>query len=378
MSAAPATGPVARHKVRIPFWDNARFAVIALVVVGHALLPQIVESDVARTVYLTVYAFHMPAFALISGYFSKASPPGTQRMRKIVSELVVPYLVFQLIWSVIQFFVEGQGGTFNLTLPHWTLWFLLALATFRILLPYLGLLRWPLLWAVLASVFVGYFENVDSTFALSRTIGILPFFIFGWQVKQWHLAERWFALGARAVWIVRAIAIALFAAFATVVAVTLEPMREFGLRDWLLYDDSYRDIGEPTWWAALLRLAFIVIAIVLSAAFFSLVPRRRTWFTVLGAGTMYVYLLHSFVLYPLRQSGFLADHTEPLWVLATIVFAVLLAVVLATPPVRRVFRPLVQPRLNWLFHPVVHRDPEAPAPTSASPPTPPTRPRSRD
>ena len=33
------------------------------------------------------------------------------------------------------------------------------------------------------------------------------------------------------------------------------------------------------------------------------------------------------------------------------------AVVLATPIVRRIFRPLVQPRLDWLFHPVVHREP---------------------
>jgi fucose 4-O-acetylase-like acetyltransferase len=359
MSAAPATGPVARLRVRIPFWDNARFAVIALVVVGHALFPQISESDFARTVYLTIYAFHMPAFALISGYFSKASPPGTQRMRKIVSELVVPYFVFQLIWSVIQYLVEGPG-TFNLTLPHWTLWFLLALAIFRILLPYLALLRWPLLWAVLASTFVGYFENVDSTFALSRTIGILPFFILGWQVRQWRLAERWFALGSRAVWLIRTAAVILFAGFATVVALTLDPMREFGLREWLLYDDSYRDIAEPTWWAALFRLGFIAVAIVLSAAFFALVPRRRTAITALGLGTMYVYLLHSFVLYPLRQSGFLAERTELPWVIATIAFAILLAVVLATRPVRRAFRPLVQPRLTWLFHPVVHGDPGPP------------------
>ena len=152
----------------------------------------------------------------------------------------------------------------------------------------------------------------------------------------------------------------LFAGFATLVALTLEPMREFGLRDWLLYDDSYRDIAEPTWWAALLRLGFIAVAIVLSAAFFSLIPRRGTWFTVLGAGTMYVYLLHSFVLYPLRETGFLAERTEPLWVLATIVFAFLARGRARDPPVRRMFRPLVQPRLNWLFHPActgtrVHR-----------------------
>ena len=388
MSTTPPTAPLAKPKVRIPFWDNARFATIVLVVVGHALLPQISESDPARTIYLTIYAFHMPAFALISGYFSKARPPGTQRMRKVVAELIVPYLVFQLIWSTIQFFVEGPG-TFNLTLPHWTLWFLLALAIFRILLPYLAVLRWPLLWAVLASVSVGYFENVGSTFALSRTIGILPFFILGWQVKQWHLADRWFTLSARAIWSIRAAAIVVLTGFVVFVALTLEQTREFGLRDWLLYDDSYRDIGELTWWAGFVRLGFIALAIVLSASFFALIPRRATWFTALGAGTMYVYLLHSFVLYPLRQSGFLADRTELPWVIATIAFSVLLAVVLATPVVRRVFRPLVQPKLDWLFHPAVHRELGPSTATQAistqpdakrrpgRPPTPPEGPRNR-
>ena len=34
------------------------------------------------------------------------------------------------------------------TSPSWTLWFLLALGIFRLILPYLALLRWPLLWAV--------------------------------------------------------------------------------------------------------------------------------------------------------------------------------------------------------------------------------------
>ena len=348
MSAAPATEPDARRKVRIPYWDTARFATIVLVVIGHSLLPQITDSVPARVIYLTIYAFHMPAFALISGYFSKARPPGWLRMRKVITQLVIPYIVLQTIWSVIQYFVQGAVG-FNLTEPHWTLWFLLALAIFRILLPYLAMLRWPLLWAVIASVAVGYFDNVDSTFALSRTIGLLPFFIFGWQVRQWRIADRWFASPPRVIWGVRGVAAALFAAFVVVVTTQLPLLNEFGLRAWLLYDDSYLGLGEPTWWAGLVRLGFLFLAALLSAAFFSLIPRRRTWVTALGAGTMYVYLLHSFVLYPLRQSGFLADHTELPWVIATILFAIALAVVLATPPIRRAFRFLVEPRADWLF-----------------------------
>ena len=191
---APAS-PVgaAKAHVRVPFWDNARFATIALVVIGHAIQRQTSDSNNALTLYLFIYAFHIPAFAIISGYFSKASPPSTRGMLKIVTDIVIPYVIFQSIWTLVQFLVEGVKSL-DFTQPHWTLWFLLALAAFRVALPYLVLLRWPLLWAVLLSVAVGYSSGVDSTFSLARTIGILPFFVLGWQLRQWKLADRWMRL----------------------------------------------------------------------------------------------------------------------------------------------------------------------------------------
>lgn len=65
---------------------------------------------------------------------------------------------------------------------------------------------------------------------------------------------------------------------------------------------------------------------------------------------MYVFLLHSFVLYPFRESGILRD-LEPTWIWLPLVtiLSVVIALALATRPVRRVFRPLVEPRPGWLF-----------------------------
>ncbi len=84
-SAAPppptgSTGAISRPRRRVPFWDNARFACIVLVVLGHGIQRLIYDSDISYAFYLWIYAFHMPAFALISGYFSKAASaagPGT-------------------------------------------------------------------------------------------------------------------------------------------------------------------------------------------------------------------------------------------------------------------------------------------------------------
>src|SRR5215213_1746978 len=78
--AVDQRGPAVKPRVRVPFWDNARFGTIVLVVIGHAIQRQTSDSNNALSLYLFIYAFHMPAFAIISGYFSKATPPGSRGM----------------------------------------------------------------------------------------------------------------------------------------------------------------------------------------------------------------------------------------------------------------------------------------------------------
>lgn len=342
---------------RVPLWDNARFAIIVLVVMGHGIQRQIYDSDNALALYLFVYAFHMPALMILSGYFSRAEPLDGSRMKRIVSELIVPYLIFQGIWSLVQFLVEGSEG-FNPTQPKWTLWFLVTLAIFRVALPYLALLRWPMLWAVIGAIGVGYWSNVDSTFSLSRTIGILPFFLLGWYLASSGLADRWLAAPARTVVIARLAAVGVFAAWLAVVLANITAFREFELRLWFFFDDSYRDLAFTQWWAGLVRLGIILLALVLCAAFLALVPRRGTIFTGFGQATLYVYLLHSFVLYPIRQSGILRDdHSSAVWLLTMVFASIAISIVLSSDWVRRIFRPLVQPRAAWLFR---ERDPARP------------------
>ncbi|MDM4764162.1 acyltransferase family protein [Galbitalea sp. SE-J8] len=347
--AAPAT-PAAPRKNRVPFWDNARFACVTLVVIGHAIQRMTYDSDNAQIVYFFIYAFHMPAFAMISGYFSKASPPGTRQMRKVLSDILLPYFVMEIIWTLVQWaFDVSDGISFNPTEPSWTLWFLLALGIFRLVLPYLVLIRLPLIWAVAFSVLVGYWPNVDSTFSLDRAIGILPFFLLGWQVRQWRVVDRW-RVADRQAWWIRVIAAVVLAAWFATLTVFIDFWTSFDPTHWFFYDDSYRALGATTWWAGLVRLAFMALAVVLSAAFFVLIPRRRTWVTGLGQATMYVYLLHSFVLYPIRESGVLrGEHSSWPWLAGIIVFAIAISVLLASWPVRRVFRWLIEPKPRWLL-----------------------------
>ena len=311
----PATGSVQKPRKRVPFWDNARYACIVLVVLGHAIQRLTYDSDIALAAYLALYAFHMPAFAIISGYFSKSGSPTRVQMARVITDILLPYVIFELLWTLTKWLVEGQADP-NLTKPSWTLWFLLALGIFRLVLPYLALLRWPLLWTVIISVGVGYLPNVDSTFSLSRTLGLLPFFAFGWWLRERDVVARLRLLETRPWW-TRVASVALLGAAGFAAWHWIDLWKEIDLRHWLFYEDAYADLGGEQWWAGGVRIALMLLAVLLSAAFFALIPRRTYWWTRFGQYTMYVFLLHSFVLYPFRESGVLRD-LDPTWLLSLI------------------------------------------------------------
>jgi len=65
---------------------------------------------------------------------------------------------------------------------------------------------------------------------------------------------------------------------------------------------------------------------------------------------MYVYLLHSFILYPLRETGILKDeHSSAVWLTSMILACIAISIALSGPLVHRLFRPIVEPKPRWLF-----------------------------
>ncbi|MBA8816471.1 fucose 4-O-acetylase-like acetyltransferase [Microbacterium halimionae] len=348
MATISQPAPAREHKRRVPFWDNARFACIVLVVLGHALQRLTYDSDAALSLYLVVYAFHMPAFAVISGYFSKGGQQSKRQMSRVITDILVPYVIFESLWTLTKWLVEGRANP-NPTEPSWTLWFLLALGIFRLLLPYIALLKWPLLWTIGISIAAGYMSNIDSTLSLSRTLGLLPFFTLGWWLNEHDLVRKLRLLRHRQWWLPAA-SIVVFATAGWVTWTFAGTWRDVNLREWLFYDEDYSSLGITEWWAGGVRLGLMAVAILLMTAFFVLIPRDTHRWTRYGQYTMYVYLLHSFVLYPLRESGVLRG-LEPSWIwLPTVAIAsVGIAVGLSSAPVRKVFRPIVEPRPKWLF-----------------------------
>jgi fucose 4-O-acetylase-like acetyltransferase len=350
--------PAPAGKSRVPLWDNARFVAVVLVVIGHATLKMISGSDPAYSVYLFVYLFHIPVFVAVSGYFARATPPGVPQLKRLFTDLVVPYVVFETIWSGIHWAISGKLKL-DYTTAWWTLWFLLALCIWRVVLPYLVILRYPLAISIVLAIGAGYLADMDDTFSLSRAVALLPFFVLGWKIRQWRLGERWLALPTSVVWRWRAAALLLFCGLAFASFAGIATWRELLVRRFLLYDETYSSFGYGEWWAGGIRLGLMGIGMACCFAFLMLMPRRQTWLSAFGKRTMYIYLLHSLLLYPLRQSGILSGTQSMLMLIAVIALSVGIAVVLGLPFVQRIFRPIVEPNLSWLFRRFDHaREPQ--------------------
>ena len=53
-------------------------------------------SRATRALYMLVYTFHMPAFILISGYFSRSYTGRPDQLRRLLTGIAVPYVVFEV------------------------------------------------------------------------------------------------------------------------------------------------------------------------------------------------------------------------------------------------------------------------------------------
>jgi hypothetical protein len=76
------------------------------------------------------------------------------------------------------------------------------------------------------------------------------------------------------------------------------------------------------------------------------------WFTALGAGTLYGYLLHGFLAKGSRFWGWFDDYAwlqTPLGAIAVTFIAAIVITVLCTRPVQRMFRFAMEPRMEWAF-----------------------------
>lgn len=338
---APLPVSTSTPKVRVAYLDNARYWVMLLVVIGHTLT-QFVTMDSARAVYVWIFAFHMPFFILISGYTARHYVGDFRQVRRIVSTLVIPYLITETALQLITRHYVGEPNHLMLLSPQWLAWFLAALFIWRLTTPIWRALKYPIATSILISLAVGLIE-VPNVLAFPKVLGFLPFYVIGLHMSR----DRFEWLAQTSVRVTSAV-------FLTVTFIICYVYSHLWETDWLLWKQRYDEapLGAGPLEGMLQRGELLLLGLAMTFAALSLVPRRRSWTTTLGGRTFYCYLLHGYVILILRYQFDVFDRVEQYGVYAVIgsmVAAVVLANLLMTAIVAKVFRPVFEPRLTWMF-----------------------------
>ncbi|GAA0927502.1 acyltransferase family protein [Nonomuraea longicatena] len=335
--------PVAQHvpkpkKKRDPYLDNVKFVLIALVVVGHSLVPTLNTAS-SRALYVFIYMFHMPLFVLISGYLSRNFWNSNAKTNKLVDTFVIPYVIVELGYAGLRTAL-GQKWSLTIIDPAWLNWYLLALLFWRLSAPVWKRMRYPIPVSIAIYLFAGY-SQISGDFSMDRFFGLMPFFVIGlvMQPEHFELLNRLWIKIVSAVTLVAAAAVSIF------VAIKDPSLKPF------YFKHSYQDM-DLSWWMGLgVRSGLLVCSLAMCFAVLALVPRGDTWYSDLGTRTLYAYLLHGIPVLIAKEMGWLAFPwlEGPLGTLAISSLMFALAIVLCLPETRTIFKWVLEPRLTWLY-----------------------------
>lgn len=319
-------------KERDYYFDNAKFILIFLVVFGHLLRSYIEDYEKILTLYNVIYTFHMPAFIVISGYFAKGIYKSGY-IGKIAKKLIIPYMLFQLIYSIFYYFLYQKKALhvdpFD---PHWALWFLLSLFCWNLLLLFFAKYKAnvSITVALLIGLFIGYIDWINNYLSLSRTFVFLPLFLLGYYLRKEHFYS-------------------LIKPHVKILAFLICTIVFFGFYfnpsinyEWLLGSKPYSELDVYSFSAVLTRLGFYILSLIMVFSFFSFVPKGQYFFTRLGKNTLYVYLLHGFFVRIFRISDMQNYFTEPERFLMLAGISLVLTLILSSHFITSFTQPIIE------------------------------------
>ncbi len=326
----PAPPPA---KTRDPWFDNAKMALVTLVVVGHSwtLVPS--DDGLQSWLYDFLYSWHIPAFVIVTGYLSRSFTWTRPRLWSLVTTVALPYVLFEGLYALYRHEVGGVEFARLWANPHWPMWYLSALFFWRLMVPIFVKMPAKVVVAVAISLVAGLYAT--DLFDNARIFGLLPFFVLGLKMHEGHWTllrsrrARWWGFGAL-------LALFVLARFSGSWIET----------EWFYYRTRYDALDPDNLRALVIRMSLLLSGLVGAFAFFTVVPRGRSWFSSLGSATLVVYLFHGFFVLSAEFAGY------PGWAESHMPWALFIVTLCAVPVALLLAWKPVSSRLNWLVDPV--------------------------
>lgn len=323
---------------RDSYFDNAKTLLIFLVVFGHLIQSYIETNAFISYLYNFIYTFHMPAFIIISGFFAKGIYEKGY-IWKITKKLIIPYVLFQGLYAVFYYFLHKEDTfRFELLDPRWSLWFLISLFFWNILLLIFNKFKPAVALTITIAIGLaaGYADWITNYLSLSRTLVFFPFFLAGYFLNK----DDFQMLRSNKAKVVAA----------TVMFVVTIGIVYFSDLDekWFFGSKPYGELESEAVLGMLKRTGIYALQFLMAGSFFAFIPRRRFFFTRWGRNTLYVYLLHGFIIRLFRGSS-LEDYLNQTLTLPVLIFAsFVLTAILSSKYVTSLTQPFIELRMSKL------------------------------
>lgn len=266
-------------KERDYLFDNYKAFLIIMVIIGHFIQPCYKNNSILYILKYFIYAFHMPAFIFVSGYFSKKDTP----WKKAVQKVLIPYLVFQCIYYVYYTCAIGINVDWTLEYPKFSLWYLLALFVWKVITPYFRKIPHYFLISVILGLGIGCLPITGTYLSISRIVVFYPFFLAGMLLERGKL-ERLRTCKNR---IFCALGVGTF-------FVAVKPLVQlFDFRLSYFYGkESYESLGQDHLEGIMVRMVCYAIGFFFTYAFAVLMIEKEVIFSKFGSATISIYLFH--------------------------------------------------------------------------------------
>lgn len=165
---------------RNAYFDNVKFVMIVLMVVGHFVDAFTASSDMCKSAYMFIYSFHMPVFLFISGLFYRMK----DTRKKVLFYSFIGFAT-KMYLALCCILCKQKTGFFLLSdvgVP----WFMFVLAIYQILMwlfrdvHKIGLL----IFSIILACFTGFDNSIRDYLYLSRVVVFFPFYLLGTMISS--------------------------------------------------------------------------------------------------------------------------------------------------------------------------------------------------
>lgn len=227
-----------------------------------------------------IYTFHMPLFILLSGYLTKIKETKTDFWKGLLN-IGIPLIIFQIINIILLLVSHQHVGLKMLVVPYWTLWYLLSLVFWKIMLQFSpkSLLSRPILYlsiAFVVSVVCGLMP-MGRLLSIQRTFNFFPFFLYGYYMRQGNVPSKPWS---------NYLSYGFMCLVLLLIALRLYP-ESSGLL--LRGADHYNVSQIPS------KVYLLICAFVISLSFFNVMKANKV-LSVIGKDSLLYYLYHGIII----------------------------------------------------------------------------------